>query len=76
MAALLHDARYRGAPELTFPHGYPERWTRQQADQAYCRQLKRQGSRELMAKINCGGVNILGVSQGVWRYHRKRREAN
>jgi hypothetical protein len=74
MAALLHDALYRGAPELTFPHGYPGRWTRHQADQAYCLQLKRQGAAERLAKLNCGGVNILGVSHGVWRYHRFRRQ--
>ena len=34
MAALLHDALYRAAPELSFPHGYPGRWTRKQADDA------------------------------------------
>ncbi|MEP0943425.1 MAG: hypothetical protein ABJH63_05870 [Rhizobiaceae bacterium] len=75
MAALLHDALYRGAPELTFPHGYPGRWTRAQADAAYCVQLRRQGATERLAKVNCKGVNILGVSQGVWRYHRPRRQA-
>ena len=75
MAALLHDALYRAAPELTFPHGYPGRWSRQQADEAYCLQLKLQGAQERLTKINCRGVNVLGISQGVWRYHRPRREA-
>ena len=75
MAALLHDALYRAAPELRFPHGYPGRWTKAQADEAYCLQLKRQGAKERLTKLNCRGVNVLGVSRGVWRYHRPRREA-
>ena len=75
MAALLHDALYRGAAELAFPHGYPGRWPRAQADAAYCLQLKRQGAKERLTKLNCRGVNVLGISQGVWRYHRPRREA-
>ena len=75
MAALLHDALYRAAPELTFPHGFPGRWTRAQADEAYCLQLRRQGAHERLSKLNCRGVKVIGISQGVWHYHRHRREA-
>lgn len=75
MAALLHDALYRAAPELSFPHGYPGRWSRKQADEAYCLQLKLQRAGERLTKLNCRGVNVLGISRGVWRYHRTRREA-
>ena len=75
MAALLHDALYRAAPELRFPHGFPGRWTRAQADEAYCLQLRRQGAHEKLSKMNCRGVKALGISQGVWHYHRHRREA-
>ena len=75
MAALLHDALYRGAPQLTFPDGYPGRWTRQQADRAYCLQLKLQNASEANQKINCRGVNLMGVSHGVWKYHAKKRKS-
>ena len=74
MAALLHDALYRGAPQMSFPDGYPGRWTRQQADAAYCLQLKRQNASEANQKINCRGVNLMGVSHGVWKYHAKKRK--
>ena len=75
MAALLHDALYRGAPQMTFPDGYPGRWTRQQADAAYCLQLKLQNASETNQKINCRGVNLMGVSHGVWKYHAKKRKS-
>ncbi|MEP1205977.1 MAG: hypothetical protein ABJM29_04985 [Rhizobiaceae bacterium] len=75
MAALLHDALYRGAPQLTFPDKYPGQWTRKQADAAYCQQLKLQKARESTQKINCRGLKILGVGEGVWKHHTERRQA-
>lgn len=75
MAAMLHDALYRGAPQLTFPDGYPGRWNRRQADAAFCLQLRRQNASKTNQTINCQGVNLLGVSYGVWNYHTKKREA-
>ncbi len=75
MAALLHDALYRGAPQLSFPDGYPGRWTRQQADQAYCLQLQRQNAGELTRQINCHGMETLGMSVVVWNFHQRSREA-
>ena len=75
MAALLHDALYRGAPQLTFPDGYPGRWTRQQADAAFCRQLRIQKATPTNQTINCKALNLMGVSHGVWKYHTKKRKA-
>ncbi|NKB51986.1 MAG: hypothetical protein GKR97_07145 [Rhizobiaceae bacterium] len=75
MAALLHDALYRGAPQLTFPDGYPGRWTRKQADQAYCLQLQRQNAGELTQQVNCRSVDTLGMSIVAWNFHQTSREA-
>ena len=52
----------------------PGRWSREQADAAYCVQLKRQNASPANQKINCRGVNLMGVSHGVWKYHAKKRK--
>ena len=39
LAALLHDALYRGAQQLRFMDGFKGEWTKQLADDAYCEQL-------------------------------------
>ena len=75
MAAILHDALYRGAPQLTFPDGFQGRWTRKQADAIFCEQLRIQKATNTNAFLNCKGVNVFYVSQGVWMLHRKKREA-
>ena len=73
MAALLHDALYRGAPQLTFPDGYPGRWTRQQANAAYCLQLRHQNATAKKQTVNCRALKLFG--SGAWNYHTKEREA-
>ena len=75
MAALLHDALYRGAPQLEFLDGYPGPWTKQQADLAYCLQLQRFGTKKSVAEVNCRAVRFLQVSILAWKLHRVRREA-
>lgn len=75
MAALLHDALYRGAPQLKFLDGYPGPWTKAQADSAYCLQLQRLETKEKVAAVNCRAVRFLQVSSLSWQHHQKRREA-
>ncbi|MGI9366160.1 MAG: hypothetical protein ACR2O8_13320 [Rhizobiaceae bacterium] len=74
-AAFLHDALYRGPAQLIFLDGYPGRWTRAEADAAYCLQLQRQGAKELTAKTNCRAVRFLRVGQGNWMFHEETRTA-
>ena len=74
-AAFLHDALYRGPAQLIFLDGYPGRWSRAEADAAYCLQLQRQGAKELTAKTNCRAVRFLRVGHGNWVFHEETRLA-
>jgi len=74
MAALLHDALYRGAPQLSFVDGYPGPWSKAEADAAYCLQLQRMGAKPRRAKFNCRAVRFMKASKAAWRIHRQRRE--
>jgi hypothetical protein len=74
MAALLHDALYRGAAQLNFVDGYPGPWTKAQADHAYCLQLQNFGSKKSVAEVNCRAIRYLQVSSIAWQHHRNHRE--
>lgn len=74
MAAFLHDAMYRGAPQLRFVDGYPGPWSKAEADTAYCLQLQRTGTRPRRARFNCRAVRSMKTSKAAWRIHTEGRE--
>ena len=73
-AGFLHDALYRGAPQLLFLNGYPGPWTKLQADQEYCFQLKRLGVKREHRNFNCTAPKLLIPPLSPWEFRKALRE--
>ncbi len=73
-AGFLHDALYRGSPHLTFVDGFPGQWSKQQADDEYCFQMKRMGVVQRLRRANCSGPKVLPSFFSPWDHHRSRRK--
>ncbi len=74
LAGFLHDALYHGSPSLEFKQGFPGRWSKLQADQEYCFQMKRFGVPAAQRRANCRGLKLLPAIISPWDHHRKGRE--
>jgi hypothetical protein len=73
-AGFLHDALYDGSPYLKFVSGFPGRWTKRQADEEYCYQLKRLGVNDQHRNINCIGVKLLNPLISPWGFNHSKRK--
>lgn len=75
LAGFLHDALYAASGHLRFPGGTPMRWTREEADGAYCDELARRGVPAWHASANCAGVRRLPHIAASWDRLAPKREA-
>ena len=73
LAGFLHDALYAASGHLRFPTGRPRRWTKREADQIYCNQMRRLGAARWHAAVNCAGAKSL-VTGKSWRQLGWKRE--
>ncbi len=73
-AGFLHDALYQGSPYLRFLDKKPKLWTKSQADNEYCYQLKRLGVKKDHRQINCSGVKLLAPMAPPWSFRSTQRE--
>ena len=74
LAGFLHDALYRGSPSLLFVEGFQGKWTKKNADDEYCHQLKKLKASKRHIRINCVGPKLLPSFVSPWEHHRPQRE--
>ena len=74
LAGFLHDALYAASGHLRFPGGAPARWTKAEADDAYCAEMARRGVPAWHARANCTGVRGLPHIAVAWRRLEPKRE--
>ena len=74
LAGFLHDALYSASGHLRFPKGAPKRWTKAQADDAYCDEMVKRGAPAWHANANCLGVRTLQRIAGSWERLGPKRE--
>ena len=72
-AGFLHDALYHGSVFLRFPDGFPGPWSKDQADNEYCHQLKQLGVSRLKFKINCDGIKRFSENLPAWKSNEDKR---
>ena len=74
LAGFLHDALYRGSPSLLFVDGFQGKWTKKDADDEYCHQLKKLKASTRRIRLNCAGPKFLPSLVSPWEHHKPKRE--
>jgi len=74
LAGFLHDALYRGAAMMVFVDGFQGKWTKKNADDEYCHQLKKLKASARHIRINCAGPKLLPSFVSPWEHHKPQRE--
>ncbi len=74
LAGFLHDALYRGSPSLLFVDGFQGKWTKKNADDEYCHQLKKLKASARRIRLNCAGPKLLPSLVSPWEHHKPKRE--
>ncbi len=74
LAGFLHDALYQGSPSLVFVGGFQGKWTKSNADDEYCHQLKKMKASKRPIRVNCAGPKLLPSFVSPWEHHKLKRE--
>ena len=73
-AGFLHDALYHGSPFLRFPDGFLGPWTKEQADEEYCHQLRKLKVSELRYRTNCNSIKRFSENLPAWKNNHEKRQ--
>ena len=59
---------------MVFVEDFQVKWTKKNADDEYCHQLKKLKASARRIRINCAGPKLLPSFISPWEYHKPQRE--